>query len=380
MFPIRAQRYTISNYFVKIIGRLKVREISDSGAVAVAVTAGVAVGMAAASSGSRAAAYALAACAGLLTAACLAAAALRAASRGQLAILYATAFAAGIWSAASSCVLGEYDMVWGPAQRAGDSLDALVAGMPFENEDARSLVRAMLLGRRDGLSPELKAAFRGSGASHLLALSGLHIGLIYLMLEKALSIFGNRPQVRKARSVLGIMLSGFFTLMTGATPSMVRAFLFISCREVAKLSGREASLGSCLACALTIQLLLSPSQLQKVGFQLSYLAMAGIVFLFPPLRDLFPKKAAFRREWELCSMAISCQAFTAPLSWYHFHSFPKYFLLTNLMTAPLMSILMFLSIIAIALSAVGLCPLFLVKADELACRALIYVLGIISSM
>ena len=262
-------------------------------------------------------------------------------------------------------------------------LRRLIASIGFAHDSTGSLISALLTGDRSGLTAEQTAAFRGSGASHILALSGLHLGVIYLIVSKILSIFGNSIPARRIRSILTILLAGAFTLATGAGPSIVRAFLFILIHETcAMLPERRTSPLRTLMMALTIQVALKPQVITTLGFQLSYLAMTGITVLYPRLAAWYPDgfSLAARRIWQGAALAVSCQIFTAPLVWIRFHSFPKYFILTNLLALPMTSALMAASIATLALQAFGACPPFLVYAVDLLASSLLFTLGVISSL
>ena len=127
--------------------------------------------------------------------------------------------------------------------------------------------------------------------------------------------------------------------MTGASPSLVRAFLFILLNELARLlPGRRRSPLNLYCTALTLQLALSPGVITSLGFQLSYLAVLGIVTVFPHLDAWYPRGPRLdplRRIWSAVALTLSCQLFTAPLVWLRFREFPKYFLITNLGAMPL---------------------------------------------
>ena len=225
--------------------------------------------------------------------------------------------------------------------------------------------------------------FRESGGAHLLALSGLHIGILYLLLSRLLWPLGNSPRARRLRYALIVLAAGLFTLMTGASPSIVRAFLFIFLNETARIACRPRDPLRILSTALLIQLVITPSAITSTGFQLSYLAMAGIFLLFPILEGWYPKGARFdpvRKIWEAAALSISCQVFTGPLAWFRFHTFPTYFLLTNLFALPLTTLLMGSAVTTLVLRGIHCCPGFLVRATDWLCQTLVWILQVISSM
>ena len=273
------------------------------------------------------------------------------------------------------------------AATEGQRLRGLIDSIPYPSGTTGPLVKALLTGDRSDLGKDVRDVFRSSGASHILALSGLHMGILYLILSRLTVPFGNSPRARLGRYILNICAAGFYTIMTGAAPSIVRAFLFITIGETARLTGRSRASSGTLIAALTIQLALAPEAITSLGFQLSYLAIAGIVTLYSPLEKLYPRADGIRgridpmrKIWEGAVLSISCQAFTAPLVWYKFHTFPKYFIITNLTALPLTSAVMVLSVATIALSGFGICPETLVLLNDKAVQTLIGCLEIISSL
>ena len=269
------------------------------------------------------------------------------------------------------------------AQSAALKLRAFIDSLPFRNQETAPLLRALLTGDRSGLSPETVQIFRRSGASHLLALSGLHMGILYLLFDTLTKALGNSPAARRVRFGLVIGAALFFTLMTGAGPSIVRAFLFISLNETLRLLQRPRKASRVLCTALLLQLVLNPSVISSVGFQLSYLAMAGIFLIYPVLEKWYPEGSRYnplRWLWNTAALGISCQITTAPLAWLRFHTFPIYFLITNLMAIPLTTVLMGTAVAALSLSAVGLCPQLLITATDGLGRLLLWVLEVICAM
>lgn len=299
---------------------------------------------------------------------------------------------AGFFCACNSCLTEGIPAggSWLPmkAQGCADALRIRIDSLPYPHEGTGALVKALLTGDRNGLDPQVLNIFRASGAAHILALSGLHLGIIYLILLRLTAPLGNSPRARKARSFLIVFLSGFYCLMTGASPSIVRAFLFITINETAKLTGREKDPARVLLASLTIQLAIKPQVMSSLGFQLSYLAMCGIAFTYPWLARLYPQSGnrkwdgidPVRKIWDMAVMSVSCQIFTAPLVWLRFHTFPKYFLLTNLLALPLTSATVVLSVATVALSSFGICPESLVILNDQTVRLLVSCLEIISSM
>lgn len=300
-------------------------------------------------------------------------------------ILLATFLLLGIFCARNAALPVADGESWMEALAAGAALKlkALIGGIPFPSTGTAPLLKALLTGDRSGLPPETVAVFRQSGASHLLALSGLHMGILYLIFDALTKTLGNSPSARFIRFGLILSAALFFTLMTGAGPSIVRAFLFIVLNETLRLLRRPRKATRVFCVALLIQLALDPAVIRSLGFQLSYLAMAGIFLVYPILEKWYPEGSRFnplRWLWNSAALAISCQLFTAPLAWIRFHTFPRYFLLTNLLAIPLTTVLMGTAVATVILSAAGLCPALLITATDGLGRLLLWVLEVISSM
>ena len=269
------------------------------------------------------------------------------------------------------------------ASTLGGRLRDFIDSIPFPSEGTAPLLKALLTGDRSELSRDTVRVFRESGGAHLLALSGLHIGILYLFLSRLLWPLGNSLRARGIRYVLTVLAAAIFTLVTGASPSIVRAFLFIFINETARLSGQPRNALRVLSTALLVQLVLNPSAITSVGFQLSYLAMAGIFLLYPRLEAWWPKGPRIdplRKVWQAAALSISCQAFTGPLAWYRFHTFPTYFLITNLFAMPVTTLLMGSAVTTLALRSLGCCPAFLIQVTDTLCGVLTRILQIISSM
>lgn len=272
----------------------------------------------------------------------------------------------------------------GITSRTSVSVMDTIDGMGWSDPQNGALVKALVTGNRDSLDSNTEEAFRTSGASHLLALSGMHLGIIYTLVSRPLSWIFRSRKASAVRAAAVISASAFFTVMTGSGPSIVRALLYIILNETARLSGRCSNGANTLCTALLIQLAAAPKSICSIAFQLSYLAMAGIAFLYPVMRRWFPDENGdwrpVKKIWDAASLSISCQIFTAPAVWYHFGTFPQYFLVTNLIAIPVTTALMSISVPAIAMHAAGICPEFMISAADTAAGILRNVLEIISGM
>ena len=268
----------------------------------------------------------------------------------------------------------------------GDSLEALIESIPFENSQTNALINALICSDRSGLDIQTKDIFRQSGASHILALSGMHLGIIYAILKFIFIPLGNSRCAKVIRSIFIMAICTLYTVMTGAGASIVRALIFIISGECAMLLGRSRSTAGILYAALIIQLAISPGDILDVGFQLSYAAMAGIAYIFPHMNRLWPGDGSgltnkgLRWVWTAASISIACQMTTGPIAYLYFGTFPKYFILTNLLATPLVTMIIPGSLTIIALYGLGICPDFAIWFLESLVTVLTDCLTIISSL
>lgn len=263
----------------------------------------------------------------------------------------------------------------------GEKMKSAIDNIAFECESTGGIIKALLTGDRSALSPDITQAFRDSGASHILALSGLHLGIIYVIISKLLSFGGNSSHICRVRAAVTIVLCGIYTLATGAGASITRAYIFIILKEVAEMTGRHTSLKSILAATLIIHLGISPTAAADIGFQLSYAAMFGIAYIFPYLRRIWTNDwKGLRWIWESAALSISCQLTTGPLAWYYFGTFPQYFLLTNLLAIPLTGLLIPAALLCVALTAIGWCPDIVVEITEWITQTMLEALSVIACM
>lgn len=308
-------------------------------------------------------------------------------------IIVLTGMAAGLFTGLHGSVAAVSSVPWRPGAADGfaQSLKNAIDSIPFARPDTNALIKALLTGASEDLSSETIQTFRKSGASHILALSGLHLGIIYGIVKFSLSVAGNSRAAVYTKAAVTVAICGFYTLATGAWPSIVRAFIFISLNEAARVTHRHHSIGNILMAALIIQIVLSPTAVRSAGFQLSYAAMAGIAFIYPYLKDFWPscddnptslssRLDLPRRIWESAALSISCQITTGPLAYLYFRSLPMHFILTNLIALPLTTALIPAALVTIVLHGAGICPDAAIRFTEWLAHSLLRSLEIISTM
>ncbi|MCU0336461.1 MAG: ComEC family competence protein [Sediminibacterium sp.] len=211
-------------------------------------------------------------------------------------------------------------------------IQALQKFIPTKSSSA--LAQAMTLGIRSDIDPSLMQAYSDTGIIHLIAISGLHVGLIYLLLNQTIGLF----RIRNKFFNLLLLLSGVwaFTLLTGAGPSVCRAATMCSFLVIGKtFSKRPQTLNSIAASALLL-LLIEPRWIYEIGFQLSYAAVIGIGMFQPILQKwVYLENKLLRLFWDTICVTWSAQAFTFPLVLYYFHQFPIFFWASNLVVVPM---------------------------------------------
>jgi len=196
--------------------------------------------------------------------------------------------------------------------------------------DFLGVAQALLLGDKDNLSDDVMRSFSNTGAMHVLAVSGLHVGLILVVLNAILSRFSRFVSKRKAL-LFSILLIWVYGFVTGASPAVMRAVFMFSVVAVGELSGRKSTGVISLAISAMVLSAIDPWVMFDIGFQLSFLAMLGVFLLYPKIRDLLVIKNKYLLWfWEGNAVGLAATAFTTPLTLFYFYQFPNYFLLANL--------------------------------------------------
>ncbi len=204
-----------------------------------------------------------------------------------------------------------------------------------------SVIEALLLGKRQDLSEETKLSYQNAGAMHLLAISGLHIGILLMILNVVLRPF---ERLRYGKGIKWVLLIGFlwiFAFISGLSPSVIRAATMFTVLSIGMLFGRFSQLGNYLFTALFLSLIFKPLYVFDLGFQMSYLAVAAILGISPFLRSLWkPDHKAMRYIWNLFAISIAAQLGVLPLSLYHFHHFSALFFLSSIAIIPFLGIVL----------------------------------------
>ncbi|HNW91069.1 MAG TPA: ComEC/Rec2 family competence protein [Bacteroidales bacterium] len=217
--------------------------------------------------------------------------------------------------------------------------------------DELAVVSALLIGYTDNLDPELIRDYQGTGAVHILSVSGLHVGVIFIVLNFLLLFFDKTKYGRIPKAVLLLGFIWFYAVLTGMSPSVMRATAMFSFVIVGNAFRQPPNIYNTIAASAFVLLMFDPYMITAVGFQLSYLAVLGIVALYPYIHKAWtPKYWLLRQLWSLIAVSLAAQLITFPLCLFYFHQFPNYFLLTNIVAVPLSGLIIYLGIAVLVLS------------------------------
>ncbi len=221
-------------------------------------------------------------------------------------------------------------------------------------QESFAVAVALILGSKTELSEEVKNAYSSTGAIHVLAVSGLHVGMVAMILQFFLTkIQLYQPWWKWLRLILQLTFIWLFVLFTGASASVMRAGLMFSLLLLGKQLNESANIYNTIAASAFCLLVFNPYLLVNVGFQLSYLAVLGIVFFHPILFHLWTfNHRPLHYAWNLTCVSLAAQLSTLPLSLYYFHQFPTYFWLSGLVVVPAAMLILSLGILLLVLHAV----------------------------
>ena len=204
------------------------------------------------------------------------------------------------------------------------------------------VAKALLIGYRNDLDKDLVQAYSNTGVVHIIAISGLHLGMIYVALVWLLRPFKRTKWIRWVKPVVILGVLWIFTLLAGGVPSILRSAVMFSFIVLAETIDRKSSIYNTLAASAFVMLCINPYYLWDVGFQLSYAAVISIITFAKPVYNWFYiKNKIIDFFWKLTSVTIAAQILTLPIIFYSFHQFPNLFLITNCIIVPLSSVILF---------------------------------------
>lgn len=232
----------------------------------------------------------------------------------------------------------------------------------ISGDQEKAIAEALLIGYTNDLDDELLQAYSKTGVIHVIAISGMHLGLIYGILLLLTRPIQRIRWIKWMRPILILLALWSFSFLVGAGPSVLRAAIICSFVLIGDSFDRKTNIYNTLAASAFCLLLINPFYLWDIGFQLSYTAVLGIVLFTKSLFRLFylPFKP-IRHIWQLCTVTLSAQVLTIPIILYHFHQFPNLFLLTNLLIAPLSGLMLYGCILLLLLAPINIIANYLGK-------------------
>ncbi|KAA8485018.1 DUF4131 domain-containing protein [Arcticibacter tournemirensis] len=201
----------------------------------------------------------------------------------------------------------------------------------INNEDAAAIGSTLILGYKASLSEEILNAYSRTGVMHVLSVSGMHVAMLLVMLTCILWFLRQRKGLRVLQSLLIILIIWFYSFLTGFSAAVCRAALMISFVIIGRAFNRDNNSTNSVAASAVILLVYNPCFLKDIGFQLSFLAVFGLIYLYPMVYKLVViQNWIGDKLWSFTAISLSAQIFTFPLCMYYFNQFPLYFLISNL--------------------------------------------------
>lgn len=229
-------------------------------------------------------------------------------------------------------------------------------------EEAFGIAAAILLGYDESLPAQVRQNFVAAGSMHILCVSGMHVGIVYLLASYLLALLGGGRRREAFKKCTLLLLIWFYALITGLSPSVMRSALMISFLIFGELIHRKGFAINSVAASAFVLLLLDPHHLFAMGFQLSYVAVLGILLLQKPIRNLlYFKNKLLEKAWEITAVSLSAQIATLPFTVFYFNQFTPYFWLSNLLLTPLSFAVILLGMTLLIVSWVPLLNMLLGK-------------------
>ena len=247
-----------------------------------------------------------------------------------------------------------------PRKTLSKMLDSL-----YIDEDTRSMAGALLIGERVLLAPEINAAYVNTGVVHVIAISGMHLALIYMMLSGMLR-FLKKLGLKWVYTLTCIASLWLYASICGFSPSVVRSAWMFSFLLVGELFEKSRQTGNSLAASAVVMLCTNPSLLWDIGFQLSYAAVSSLLIYQASITRIYqPENNLLRQCWGILATTIAAQILTAPLIVFHFKQFPLIFLISNLIAVPLSGLILVLTGASCILFPIGFAAPVASLAEEL---------------
>jgi competence protein ComEC len=200
----------------------------------------------------------------------------------------------------------------------------------IESPNEYAIATAVVIGTRDYIDDDLLQAYSAAGAVHVLSVSGMHVAILFVVLQFLFKRIKKKKNGKFLFATIVITLLWIYAIFTGLSSTVLRATMMFTVIQIAELISKKGNIYNTLAVSAFILLCYNPFWVLDVGFQLSYLAIIGIVYLQPYIKYLWsPTNPILKNIWEITCVSFAAQLATFPLSLYYFHQFPTYFLLAN---------------------------------------------------
>lgn len=266
------------------------------------------------------------------------------------------------------------------AERTRENLLDIYRNQPIDQTELE-ILSALTLGYKRELDPETKRVFSAAGATHILAVSGLHVGVIYMLISFMLGFLKKQKTGRMVFVLLTCLALWIYAFITGLSPSVLRATLMFTIFLVGENINRKSNTYNSLAASAFLLLLINPNNLFDVGFQLSYSAVFGIVYLQPKLEKIIPvKNKILEYAWVLLTVSIAAQFATFPLTSYYFNQFPTYFWISNLIIIPSIMILITAGITLLFVSNISILSLIISTLLNYSIKGIYFLLSTINKL
>jgi competence protein ComEC len=233
------------------------------------------------------------------------------------------------------------------------------------NAEEMNVALALILGQQQEISSDIIQDYQYSGATHVLSVSGLHVGFIMLFILFILKPIPNTQRGSFIKLIAILISLVLFAIISGLSPPVLRSVIMFSFLAIGNHLHRNSNTYHTLLVSILLILLFEPYFLFDVGFQLSYIALFSILWLQPLLKNIWlPKNKIVKHIWEALTVSFAAQIGTFPICLYYFHQFPALFFVTNILILPVLSFIMIVGIVVMLISVFTSCPIILIQIFE----------------
>jgi competence protein ComEC len=261
-------------------------------------------------------------------------------------------------------LLKERDINWldGFVMKTKAHILSVIHNNISNDENEQAIAEALLIGYNNDVDKELKQAYANTGVVYLIAVSGMSLGLLYVLITFLLSKISFIKKNELLKLFVVLIVLWLFTLLTGESASVLRSAIVFSCIAIGKGFNKKSSIYNPLAASAFLLLCYDPYLLWDVGFQISYLAVISILIFRKPIYDLiYVRNKWLDKIWQMMAVTLSVQILSFPICIYYFHQFPVLFLLTNMVAIPLATIILLAELFLIGFSWISFVGIYIGK-------------------